>query len=395
MFVLTGCVIFPYFVLTSEIIRNPSLKSVAIVVVETKGFSNRILDFSPGLLHMEIGKPMDLENISAQKFVVIEADCPYYHELLLSLILELEYITPLVEEGDNYCLYLDLSALEDLYGAEQDFIVKLRSVIPSIFDAKLGVANNKFNAYIAALLSKDESINRAASSKQLCTEDLSVNVLPVSSKAKLKLHEFSLHTLKDIASLPIDPLISQFGLEGKLISALSNGLDSSRVIPRNIEKTVFEEVVFDDPILTFDYIILQIELLLNKAFLNTSIVDKSIRFLIIKGAVLGGNTLMKRVAFKEPTRDKERILFKIRSILENMRFPGPIESLSLTLSGLIREAGYQSSLFHDLRKREHLKESIKHMSAVFGKPAPLFNIKEVDPCSRIPERRYALVQLFR
>jgi DNA polymerase-4/protein ImuB len=51
--------------------------------------------------------------------------------------------------------------------------------------------------------------------------------------------------------------------------------------------------------------------------------------------------------------------------------------------------GQQKSLFAEVRNRDHLLEDIKQLELRQGNPQ-VFKIKEVEPWSRIPERRYAL-----
>jgi hypothetical protein len=70
----------------------------------------------------------------------------------------------------------------------------------------------------------------------------------------------------------------------------------------------------------------------------------------------------------------------------------PIESLSLTLSELTGETGRQESIFSEVRARQNLAEAVRQLSVSLGKPAPIFQVREVEPWSRVSERRHALAQ---
>ena len=83
---------------------------------------------------------------------------------------------------------------------------------------------------------------------------------------------------------------------------------------------------------------------------------------------------------------------RIKASLEGGGVSGPVEELWLTLSELAGERGRQESIFDEARDRERLKEAVGRLQTLLGKPAPLFHVREVEPWSRIPERRHALVQ---
>ena len=63
----------------------------------------------------------------------------------------------------------------------------------------------------------------------------------------------------------------------------------------------------------------------------------------------------------------------------------------MILSGLTGEAGRQESLVLDVRRRENLKEALRQLKARLGIEPPIYAIREVEPWSRLPERRQALV----
>ncbi|MCH7706495.1 MAG: DNA polymerase Y family protein, partial [Chloroflexi bacterium] len=80
----------------------------------------------------------------------------------------------------------------------------------------------------------------------------------------------------------------------------------------------------------------------------------------------------------------------IKSRLEYQTLPGPLEDMSITFKNLTGEAGRQESLFHDLRRRDQLRDTVAQMETAYGHN-PIYQIREVEPWSRIPERRQALV----
>ena len=80
--------------------------------------------------------------------------------------------------------------------------------------------------------------------------------------------------------------------------------------------------------------------------------------------------------------------------MENVTQPGPVEELGMKITGTGRFTGRQKSLMAQVRAREHLLDDIKQLEFRLG-GHQVFQVKEVEPWSRIPERRYALTPLSR
>ena len=81
----------------------------------------------------------------------------------------------------------------------------------------------------------------------------------------------------------------------------------------------------------------------------------------------------------------------LRLRLENLELPGPAESVALDLAGLTAETGIQERLpGYRTRWTTPLIEATRHLKQRYG-DSPLFQIIEVEPWSRIPERRHALL----
>jgi DNA polymerase-4/protein ImuB len=85
-------------------------------------------------------------------------------------------------------------------------------------------------------------------------------------------------------------------------------------------------------------------------------------------------------------------MLRIKQLLENTPQIGPVEQLGMKITGLGRQNGHQRSIFADVRAQDHLLEDIKQLEMRLGSPQ-VFKIKEVEPWSRIPERRYVLTPL--
>jgi DNA polymerase-4/protein ImuB len=135
-----------------------------------------------------------------------------------------------------------------------------------------------------------------------------------------------------------------------------------------------------------------VETLLGRAFVQPLLRGRYARLATLTGSVSGGTGWTQRVPFREPAGDKGKALFAIKAKLECHPVPGPLEDMQLTMSRLTGDAGRQSSLFVDVRRRENLREAMRQMEASMGRRPPIYQVREMEPWSRIPERRMALVE---
>ena len=59
----------------------------------------------------------------------------------------------------------------------------------------------------------------------------------------------------------------------------------------------------------------------------------------------------------------------------------------------MREDGRQESLWAEVRRDQKLQEVVNQLEARLDTTPPVYQVRELEPWSRIPERRHALVRL--
>jgi DNA polymerase-4 len=104
---------------------------------------------------------------------------------------------------------------------------------------------------------------------------------------------------------------------------------------------------------------------------------------------LGAAHWERSIRFREAATDMKTAVSRIKLILEAFPQPGPVEEMGIKVTALGHRTGRQSSFFTEVRVKDHLMNDIKQLELRLGSPE-VFTIKEVEPWSRIPERRYAL-----
>ncbi|MQF68927.1 hypothetical protein FIM12_01135 [SAR202 cluster bacterium AD-804-J14_MRT_500m] len=388
--VLVGCVLIPHFVVTAESLRNPETSTQGLIVMQSNGSRRTVCDSSPTLTGIRPGMRLQ-EAVSFAKDVrLLELDTPYIERLFEDILSALELVSPVVETPDLGCAYIDLHGLERLYGSDVRIAQAIQHATPETWKAQVGIGNSKFTAHMSALLAEPGRPCKAPEDSSFL-KLLSVDHLPVSYKTRVQLHCFGLHTLGDTELLDVTSLQAQFGWEGKLIWELSRGIDVRNVTARNPKEEVTERLIFPEPAATLERIMLGVRILVERALSNSDLRGRRARLAILEGYASRGAPWRHRLSSKEPF-NQQKIISRINASIEGTKVSAPVEELCLSLSEFTGERGRQENIFSEAQDREQIKEAIKQLHTLMGNPAPIFHVKEVEPWSRIPERRHALVQ---
>ena len=149
---------------------------------------------------------------------------------------------------------------------------------------------------------------------------------------------------------------------------------------------------FDDPLASVEAVA-ALDQLLAHAFANPALGGRSVRQVRLRALLADGTSWERLFTFKEALsgRDAARRALKSKLELPNGLPPGPVEELALRLTGLDGEVAKQAGLFTARAGQlGSIAEAARQLRARYGR-TPLYHAVEVEPWSRIPERRWALV----
>ena len=385
-----ACVLISHLLVKIELLRQPTLKGKTVLIVEQSGTRKTVIDRSPSVNEIEVGMPLEKALSLRPDAALIEADMPLYRERWNSVLDSLEQRSPVVEDVGLGLAYVDLRGLEKLYGGEAGIIKAVLDAVSQIYRPQVGVARGKFPAYVAALQAESLGAMRAPEDAAAFLAKMPIMHLPTSWKIKERLLDFGLDFMGSIARLPFNTMQGEFGKEGARLWQLANGLDDTPLMSRQHEETFVREVAFATPTVSLPAILVVLESLLTRAFTG-ALRGRFARVALLEGRADNGSTWSKRIGFREPVGSCDQAMFVLRSRLDNLALPGPLETLSLTLSGINGEAGRQESLFPEVRHLARLDDSIRELRFRLGHQPPIYRVREVEPWSRIPERRRALV----
>jgi DNA polymerase IV len=386
------CVLLPHFPVCCEVRRQPDMAGCPAIVLYAAGSQKLVMDYSPELDGLEHDMPLQQAISRHGQAMLLQADLPYYWSLFNEVLDRLETKSPLVEGFALGQAYLGLTGLQLIYPDDAVLVNSVKEAVPTGFTVQIGIAEGKFPAYLAALRSPAGGCQSLSGNLPDFLQDLPCDTLPVSLKSKDKLREFGIRTLGQASALPPGPLRSQFGPEGDRIVNLSRGDDGTPLYPRFMAENIEESKALSSVTVSLESILVTLEELLARVFTRDSLQGRGIRRLTVWTRGWSAEHWEHTISYKEAAMDIKSVIARIKPLFETYAQPGPVEQVGLRITGLGYRSGRQKSLFSEVRARDRLIDDIKQLDFRLGGPQ-VFKIKDVEPWSRIPERRSVLTPI--
>ena len=316
------------------------------------------------------------------------------------LLETLEGLCPAIEAVDAGHLHCDVQGMERLTACSaEEYLGRIAAGVQEAAGvaALVGGAETVFTAHAAALAGARPGAPMLV--EQTLARDflggLPVEVLPVTAEMHQRLRLFGLEQLDSVSRVPFNAMQAQFGRNGRRAWELAQGQDDARIVPHRDIPTVTEELELPAPTPLLEPIVVGTRTLVERALSRPEGRGFLWRRLDWWAVLESGETVGRRVVFREPTSDPVQMLFVLRSRLEHLRLTAAAASLRVMLSGLCSEYGRQAPLWATGPKRQReLEAAIEQLNTRVDGPQ-VFRIVEVQPWSRIPERQLALAPFGR
>ena len=369
--------------------RHPNLKSTSAVIVERSKGRSMVVDSTPSASGVSPGITLEEALSIRPEALVLEADEPHYRRVFAQVLASLQGISDRVEGSELGTAYVRLDGLERMYGGEARLVNALLNAVPQGLAPRAGVAEAKFPAFVAAIVSDQSRATRVSADAASFLAPHPVDLLPVSADLKVALHRFGLHVLGDVATMTEVSMIDRFGAEGRRAWHLSHGMDDSSVIPLAHVETVVERTSLPFSSASLELLITVVDTLLARAFSRPSMRGRYVGKVLLECALEGGPTWAREITFKGGVGNRKRALSIIRARLEEDHPSGPVEDMTLTLDDLTGESGAQLGLLPEAREsdRRRLVEVDRELRARTGGSPALYRVVGVAPWHPAPEMR--------
>lgn len=393
----TGCLLVPNFPIAIARRDNPQLRGRAVVVGGSPEEHAAVTACSEeaAAAGVIVGATLRRALALCPSAVFLPLRDAEVHTEAAGLVDLLQLYSPTVEAIAPGHIHADLRGLARMSGMEElPYLQDLHEAACSAsgLAVQLGAAETVFAAHAAACTAAGGGLAPIyRGDAKIFLADLSIDVLPVPPQMHERLRLFGLESLAQVAALPFSAIQAQFGREGAHAWALANGRDTSVVVAKREELRVSDELDLPAPTSLSGPLVAGTQMLLQRTLAHKELRGQSLRRLDWRLGLENGEQISRRFVFREPTNDPARMLFVVKNKIDRLQLPSAAVSLALTLSGLCSEYGHQANLWQTgPRRRKELLDAIEQLNAREGEPQ-VFQIVEVQPWSRIPERQLALV----
>ena len=324
----------------------------------------------------------------------LSPDLPRYGDAFDQILRALETMSPLVDPAALGCAFVGLDGLNGHYRDEMTLgdalaqaVCRASGLMPSV-----GLAEGKFTAQVAATVSAPGEVclvPKGQEKKFLAPID--VSLLPCSRDTLRHLELFGLRTMGELAPLPLGAVQAQFGSEERRIWELAQGIDREPLRPLRREESIREHLTFYAPLISREALVTAGRELLTRLLGKPAIRGRTARRMALRALLSDGRSWERAIVFREATADQEQMLCVLKTAIDAAPLTAPIEDLCIELSGFAGETGKQEGFFSEDRRRQpQVAEAVRQLKARYGR-SPVAQVVEVEPWSRIPERRHALI----
>lgn len=389
-----ACLAVPSLAFQCELAERPRLLGTPVALADE--VHARVADLTPEARRHGVQPGMTLRDATGlcPTLAVLEPRPALVTRYADDLLEAMHAVSPLVEEADQGIVFADLRGTEGLYPRLGDLRRAVFAGVPRGLPARLGVAEARFTAHMAALHADPLAVVHvpAAEAAAFLSEE-PVGRLPLELETIERLRLLGIHTCGAFAALPRSAVEAQFGFPGGVAWLAAQGEDPVPVRPRPWERErVMEHVQAEPPLVSRESVLHAVEQMLGRALRQPRARHRFVRWLRLRAETERGALWERDQVLREPLGDRARLWTLLRSLVEYAEFPGPFSLVTLELGGLTEEIGRQHSLFVDqTRRAEQLDEMVRHLKVRFGE-SPIARVVEIEPWHRLPERRRALLE---
>src|SRR5437016_3106281 len=223
-----------------------------------------------------------------------------------------------------------------------------------------------------------------------------VTVSPVVEPVELGRVFVGTEGLEGLYGGPEEAVVSQFGRAGRRLWRLAAGLVSEPVVGRVVPEPIVAALTFFTPVGDRDLLAHALDKLVDRALGDPRRSGWRVQVVRVHAELEHGASWLVAATLKDPAATRERIAAPLKTQLERSPPAGAVERLVVEFTAFApgtaelqlfaRDAGAAARA----GRRRALQSAAREIALRIRRPM-LYHIIEVQPWSRRPERRYALI----
>jgi protein ImuB len=253
---------------------------------------------------------------------------------------------------------------------------------------RIGQGPTRFCAFVAASGARVRRPGRVAGAADLAAHPVELLRRRAETAALVEpFEQLGIATLGDLAALPRSAVADRFGRPGLFAHDLARGHDTP-LRPRQPGELLREALELPESG-SGEQLGRALGLLIDRLLARRERRGRTLRCVVLSARLVGGGTWRERVVFREALADAQRMRLAIGGRLALL--PAPADTLELMVERFGPPNPDAHALFDDgiARRDERLREAVRQARAIAGPDAAL-RVLEIDPHSRVPERRVVL-----
>jgi protein ImuB len=299
----------------------------------------------------------------------------------------LEGIGAQVESAPAGEAFFEAAGLSRLWDGIEGVLKRVRQQLGK--SVRLGAGPSRFCAFVAAASSGGIVPNGGAADY---LEPLPVSLLcgrlgDDGDDLPNELERLGVSTLGRLAGLPRDAVADRFGLPGLRAQRLARGEDDP-LRPRPVREAIAVELELPEAV-SGQQLERALEMLISRLLAHGARRGRTLRTLRLSARLAAGGGWRRQVALRRSSADRSRLSDALLPHLTLL--PAPAATLRLEAVALGPETGEQLSMSGpDEERRRRISEAVRQTRSAAGADS-LMRVLEVDPGSRVPERREVLM----
>ncbi|TML34339.1 MAG: hypothetical protein E6G29_10585 [Actinobacteria bacterium] len=408
------CVLYPRFALLSALGRGDGgrdpedarreLVAGAVALAPEPGRSQVVGEVSPAAEAFGVVPGMRVGEALARcpELRLVPPDPDGVRSAWGEVLDRLEGIGAACESDAPGIAYFDADGLAGIHGGRLDGVLAAARRVMGR-GARLGCAPSRFSSYAAAMCARARravgggvmvggrgTITVPGGAVRAFLAPLPVGLLrarPELAWLPDVLDRLGIRTLGELGALPAPAVAERFGHPGLLALDLAQGRDTP-LDPRRPPEPVGERIDLPEAA-SGPQLERALELLVARVLARRERRGRALRSLALSARFVEGGTWRTRVTLRHPSAGSDRILTALVTRLSEL--PAPAESLGLEVEAFGPPAHDQGLLVAEppAVRRRRIAEAVQQARQAAGPEAAL-RVLEVDPDSRLPERRAVL-----
>jgi len=288
--------------------------------------------------------------------VFVIADNRKYQEVSTGITAMMRDYTPLVEVFSIDEAWMDVTASRRLFGGGEEIARHLKARIRYRYGltCSIGVAPNKLLAKLASEMEKPDGLTVITPDDipRIMERTPVGDLCGIGKKTARELLRLGVRSCGDLGRCDVDLLVRRFGVVGKRLHLMGQGIDESPVVPVEEQgevKSVGHSLTLDRDTTSREEMtrwILQLSEMVGCRARRHGVAGRSIHLTVRFDDF---TTIGRQRSRRTPTNQSGEICADAVAILDSLTIDRPVRMLGVRLSSLVTE-GEEPSLFEEERR---------------------------------------------